>query len=341
MAGKYGIGARVRDEDGDVGTIVGKRKGERQVRYAGCIGDSTWLSGVKVWWAKRSLTVLDAANDDTPARAEQEQGGQQSTEVKFKVGDRVRWKGKDSHYYRRDGEYEIVGGGGERMFHLTDEAGNREHNWSLRGLLENFEPLPTAAQAQGADALQIQVGRYYRTRDGRKVGPVRRGRGGGAFFWRSDGNNHDFVEAWHEDGSFWPVGSPNRNEMTAGYDLVAEWPSEDEDPVALGPATATPAEPKFKVGDRVRVKEDDREFVVATRNAKGVMSLRSCSGHVGFEWWRDDELLLVDSTIRPGQFATLRVKVTGIHPHGTHANVNIPGLRNPSHGVPLSALTAA
>lgn len=31
--GRYGIGARVRDDDGDEGVIVGKRKGQREVEY--------------------------------------------------------------------------------------------------------------------------------------------------------------------------------------------------------------------------------------------------------------------------------------------------------------------
>lgn len=75
MAGKYGIGARVRDEDGDEGVIVGKRKGERLVRYGAD------LLGIDMWVPKSKLTVVD----DTPAPVEQEQG-----EPKIEVGDRVR-----------------------------------------------------------------------------------------------------------------------------------------------------------------------------------------------------------------------------------------------------------
>jgi hypothetical protein len=81
--GKYGIGARVRDNDGDEGVIVGKRKGERKVRYDGMTGGRSWLNGEALWWDKSSLTPI-ADNDDAPAAQEP------ASQPKFKVGDRVR-----------------------------------------------------------------------------------------------------------------------------------------------------------------------------------------------------------------------------------------------------------
>lgn len=73
--GKYGIGARVRDDDGDEGVIVDKRKGERLVRY-----DKGWTG--ELWRTKSEIEVVPANDDASAALA---------ADAKFKVGDRVRF----------------------------------------------------------------------------------------------------------------------------------------------------------------------------------------------------------------------------------------------------------
>lgn len=49
--GKYGIGKRVRDSEGDEGVIVEKLKGERRVEYDD-------VAHGKIWWSKKSLTPI-------------------------------------------------------------------------------------------------------------------------------------------------------------------------------------------------------------------------------------------------------------------------------------------
>ena len=49
--GRFGIGARVRDEDGDEGVIIDKRKGEREVRY-------TDINNLALWMPKYRLTAI-------------------------------------------------------------------------------------------------------------------------------------------------------------------------------------------------------------------------------------------------------------------------------------------
>lgn len=94
---------------------------------------------------------------------------------------------------------------------------------------EYFEHV--AAQPQ----LTIRAGCYYKTRDGRKVGPIASS-GDCEWVWETkkkwtmmDGTR----AAWREDGSF----SPDEDKEHPA-DLIAEWVDE-------------PAEPKFKVGDAV------------------------------------------------------------------------------------------
>ena len=49
--GKFDIGKRVRDDDGDEGVIVAKRQGEREVRYDAPLG-------FEVWVGKSCLTAI-------------------------------------------------------------------------------------------------------------------------------------------------------------------------------------------------------------------------------------------------------------------------------------------
>lgn len=57
--------------------------------------------------------------------------------------------------------------------------------------------------------LQIEVGKYYRTRDGRKVGPMEG-------FGRYRVHTADSEDSWQLDGTY-----DSRNED--GFDLIAEW----------------------------------------------------------------------------------------------------------------------
>lgn len=117
--------------------------------------------------------------------------------------------------------------------------------WSYSA--EDLEPLP-AAEAPPAK-LQIEAGKFYKTRDGRKAGPA----------LHYDGNPKEYCWRVPSDGLGHFVYTSDGRYSTDGYwpenDLVAEWvepASNDNAPVATQPASKPP---KFKVGDRVKHPE--------------------------------------------------------------------------------------
>ncbi|MDX0897473.1 hypothetical protein GOD90_10765 [Sinorhizobium medicae] len=118
-----------------------------------------------------------------------------------------------------------------------------------RATIDCFEPLPVAAKAQSA-ALTIQAGKYYRTRDGRKVGPLRT--------WPDlDGNPYpDRLCEVHGDGRYWLLDGSGSGDS----DIIAEWadePAVASDTVAVAAIASNDNEPvaerpAYKVGDKVR-----------------------------------------------------------------------------------------
>lgn len=168
-----------------------------------------------------------------------------------KVGERVRYSGKCIFY----NEEELVGLEGT----VTDVGSELVNvKWDrdvVRGIptsgakyLANVEPLPVAAPQPAA--LKIEAGRYYKTRDGRKVGPIKYS-GFGTF-----GAEGFSDREWYENGRVY-----TDTYRTTEKDLIAEWVDE---PTAHKPVAAqvdasaeeygpVVAKPKFKVGDRVRI----------------------------------------------------------------------------------------
>lgn len=69
--------------------------------------------------------------------------------------------------------------------------------------------------------MKIEAGKFYKTRDGRTVGPITRGPiTDAARHWGSDDNLGAYVAAWFEDGSFWPAGHACKNANNAKLDLI-------------------------------------------------------------------------------------------------------------------------
>ncbi|MBY3263835.1 hypothetical protein HFO15_19605 [Rhizobium laguerreae] len=128
--------------------------------------------------------------------------------------------------------------------------GDNGFPWNVS--VDDIEPLPVAAVAPGA--LTITAGKFYKTRDGRKVGPIEISRDGDVAWGNSKaGYATVFVD----------TGLANYEGEHAD-DLIAEWVDEPavikakyvDEPAAPAKASndnETPA--KFKVGDRVRAKE--------------------------------------------------------------------------------------
>jgi ribosomal protein L7/L12 len=111
---------------------------------------------------------------------------------------------------------------------------NGKEHWLIQ--TKDLQPAPPAAPA----TLTISAGRYYKTRDGRKVGPIvvaqRRDDpwpwklASGTHYYRNDGHSCPGYADGHRDA----------------VDLIAEWVDE---PATIAKDNAAPA--KFKVGDRV------------------------------------------------------------------------------------------
>lgn len=139
---------------------------------------------------------------------------------KFKVGDRVRRVGHSDwpwQFGEVGKEYTVLEMRGNSPVVIAGNSGADEHAFEL------ISPI-----------LTIQAGKFYKTRDGRKVGPMKRASGCPNWPWAAT-NYHDYCR---DDGSTY---DGVKRELQ--NDLVAEW----EEPAAVAVATAA-----FKVGDRVR-----------------------------------------------------------------------------------------
>ncbi|NTA16049.1 hypothetical protein [Agrobacterium tumefaciens] len=164
-----------------------------------------------------------------------------------RVGERVRYSGKSAVYSER----ELVGLEGK----VTELNGNLVNvKWDktiVDGIrtggakyIENLEPVLTTSTPEQPATLKIETGKFYKTRDGRKVGPAFIS--GRTATFGSTGNYASAV--WSDDGR-----SSRRDDKLSlrDNDIIAEW---IDDPVSK-PSNDN-AKPKFKVGDRVRVVKD-------------------------------------------------------------------------------------
>ncbi|MBB2819039.1 UNVERIFIED_ORG: hypothetical protein GGD59_002284 [Rhizobium esperanzae] len=148
-----------------------------------------------------------------------------------KVGDRVRWRELFvSKMYTKGKVYEIKGAAGAHML-LTDDDRNSisgSHHWGIAEVAIHFDHVP---------AITIEAGKFYKTRDGRKVGPV-------TVDEFKIVSSPEFRNHWYDNGLSYLDGTQSDT------DLIAEWVDEPAAPASND--NAAPA--KFKVGDRVFAK---------------------------------------------------------------------------------------
>lgn len=136
---------------------------------------------------------------------------------KFKKGDRVRTSGVFS-FDPATGTVESVG----RIF-VEVSVDGKGNGWNylddeLR-LADELEPVEDATGTDAAEApLQLEAGKYYRTRDGRKVGPMRHEGG----YWFGDVVDGPHSKAFLPDGNHGNEFISNQPE----FDLIAEWVDE-------------------------------------------------------------------------------------------------------------------
>lgn len=180
---------------------------------------------------------------------------------KFKKGDEVRLI--NSGDYNGHGRYGKTGELGtviqyDAVDHTYYVDFSESGRWWAKA--SNLEP--------SASTLKIEAGKFYKTRDGRKVGP--------AFIVGSCavfGNGSNYASAvWADDGR-----SSHRDDKLSlkDNDIIAEWIG---DPVAK-PSNDN-AQPKFKVGDLIRHKTLKFEGVV-----KEVVDQRTVRTHWTKEGW--------------------------------------------------------
>lgn len=156
-------------------------------------------------------------------------------EQRFKVGDWVRVKlGQGTALLRENNIYEVLGHS-DRKYPIVAVTCLRGDRHELDYEPERFTLYRAAATPA---TLKIEAGKFYKTRDGRKVGPVRLKATHG-----SDGP-YRINGLWNylENGLVGSISNGDHKD-----DLIAEW----IDKPAAKPSNDN-AKPNFKVGDRVK-----------------------------------------------------------------------------------------
>jgi hypothetical protein len=162
-------------------------------------------------------------------------------DVAFSVGDRVRLKETSIWYEFAKGVGTVVepDPASAAGYHGVIYAGD-EFKWHF--LPTDLEPAP----------LTLEAGKFYKTRDGRKVGPMEAGVPGqidAEYTWTVDGCYYA------ADGSYWA------DHEESSSDLVEEWVDPDTEEPAPTLTPASDAKTKFNVGDRVRATDANAELV--------------------------------------------------------------------------------
>lgn len=155
-----------------------------------------------------------------------------------------------------------------------------------RWTIDRFAPVDTAT-------LTIEAGKFYKTRDGRKVGPMEKycGKGLGhsaAFDQTADFTAPD-LEKSGDGGSYTSDGTWLTSSGKSSFDLIAEWIDEpDEQPAKASNDNAEPAvKPKFKVGDRV-IGESGAIYTIVDNSDNEHWPLRSEGEFGASQFWRND-----------------------------------------------------
>lgn len=187
------------------------------------------------------------------------------------VGDRVKVTGNDQ--WAGDGEViELRNYGVFVVLMKTGRFADKLGGFYIR----DIEPILTAATPEKPATMKIEAGKFYKTRDGRKVGPMFGDEYG---LWTAPGFN---LKEWYGNGRRY-----TDLRRTTAADLIAEWIDE---PVAK--ASNDNAKPKFKVGDIVTPSHGwSKDNATVTQIKDGRVSVRWNNGAFGSEnGWREDEL---------------------------------------------------
>ncbi|MDP9854543.1 hypothetical protein [Agrobacterium tumefaciens] len=190
-----------------------------------------------------------------------------------RVGERVKVTGNDQ--WAGDGEVTKLRNYGVFVVLMkTGRFAGKTGGFYIR----DIEPIISTTTPEQPATLKIEAGKFYKTRDGRKVGP--------AFIVGSCavfGNGSNYASAvWAEDGR-----SSHRDDKLSlkDNDIIAEWI--DEPVVANAKASNDNAKPKFKVGDRVEITANDN-YRVNFVGSFGTIKTAPTNAAAGFRVELDD-----------------------------------------------------
>ena len=199
------VRALVGDEVVSVGDVGRVAKSDRTVTHVDWVGKRRWAyinSEMEPWTPKVGERVL--YKDDMVTGVGVVESVDGAHDEALSIGIYVDEKDLDFAYY---GHNDV------RLFEAKH----------LSPITE--EPLPVAAEAQPAasvaEPLTIQAGKFYKTRDGRKVGPMKSSGRTYDYFW-TDGKPRDpadyYSRDWCDDGTF------HKSKPNHPLDLISEWP---------------------------------------------------------------------------------------------------------------------
>ncbi len=138
-----------------------------------------------------------------------------------RVGERVRFVRDNTDSgakYGAKGEVVTVMSEASEVGNCQIDVSSSHLSWNPGAYVSDLEPLPVAPQpAAPAAALKIEAGRYYKTREGRKVGPL-----------VTTDNNEYWPFKWPEQTMYYRVDGyscPGARHLHRDQDdLIAEWP---------------------------------------------------------------------------------------------------------------------
>ncbi len=204
-----------------------------------------------------------------------------------RIGEPVKVTGNDQ--WAGDGEVTELRKAGIIIVTMkTGKFAGRRGGFYIREL----EPVLAAATPA---TLKIEEGKFYKTRDGRKVGPAFVSGNIATFGSRS---NHASA-VWSDDGR-----SSYRGDKTSlkDNDIVAEW---IDAPEAKANPSNDNSQPKFKVGDRVKIVSNSREsyldksigsfFTIKTKDGPNNTGWSGPSEENPY-WWPAQDLELANIT---------------------------------------------
>lgn len=203
-----------------------------------------------------------------------------------KVGERVRFVRDNTDggaKYGAKGEVVTVMSVGSDIGNCRIDVSSSHLTWHHGAYLSDLEPLPVAPQPAAQEpALKIEAGRYYKTRDGRKVlvdhNPHYNSAESDSYPWKHDcgyGGYHGLTE----------TGTSCINH--SGSDLIAEWQDAPSAPVAAqvdaiaeeyGPAPPHEPDTTLRIKFTSDFSELDAAILVRKKKLKELIKLARKAG---------------------------------------------------------------